>query len=109
MAAKATNKGFRARLKQTKIPAILLNKYVFTLFVFGVWMTFFDENNFIHQYNRLHELNESKSKMAYYVNETKAAEVQLRELLTNQDALEKFAREKYLMKKPDEDVFVIIE
>lgn len=97
------------RIRSVSLPAVLLNKYVFTLFVFAVWMTFFDENNFVHQYKRLRELNEAKRKMAYYVNETRTAEKQLHLLLTDQGTLEKFAREKYLMKRPDEDVFVIVD
>ncbi|MFI5172770.1 MAG: septum formation initiator family protein [Chitinophagales bacterium] len=99
---------FRQRLKRWKVPSILLNKYVFTLFVFGVWMTFFDQNNFIRQYHRLKTLNEAKSQIAFYIKETGNTKKQLNELLNSQEALEKFAREKYYMKKPDEDVFVIM-
>ena len=100
---------FRSRIRQITIPSVLLNKYVFTIFVFGVWMTFFDQNNFLHQYHRLRDLKEAKSKTDYYVSETNKTEKQLHDLMYNQDALERFAREKYLMKKPDEDVFVIVE
>lgn len=106
MAKKTT---FREKLKQWTVPSLLLNKYVFTLFVFGVWMTFFDQNNFIRQYHRIDELSSAKSKTNYYVSETKKANAELIELKSNIDALEKFAREKYYMKKPEEDVFVIID
>lgn len=100
---------FRARIKAWRIPSLLLNKYVFTLFVFGVWMTFFDQNNFLRQYNRIHDLNVARSKTTYYVKETAATNKQLSELKSSEKALEKFAREKYYMKKPNEDVFVIID
>jgi len=100
---------FRDRLKQWTVPSLLLNKYVFTVFVFGVWMTFFDQNNFLRQYHRMDELATAKSKTRYYVTETKKADVQLDELKSDMNALEKFAREEYYMKKPNEDVFVIIE
>jgi len=55
------------------------------------------------------ELATAKSKTRYYVTETKKADVQLDELKSDMNALEKFAREEYYMKKPNEDVFVIIE
>lgn len=106
MAKKST---FRQRLKQWTVPSLLLNKYVFTLFVFAVWMTFFDQNNFIRQYNRIHELNSAKGKMSYYIEETQLANEQLVKLKSDMQALEKFAREEYYMKKPNEDVFVILE
>lgn len=100
---------FRQRLQQWKVPAVLVNKYVFTLFVFGVWMTFFDQNNFMRQYRRISELNAVKSKTAFYQKETEKAKKQLEALQNDQKALERFAREKYYMKKPNEDVFVIID
>ena len=100
---------FRQRMKRWKVPSILLNKYVFTLFVFGVWMTFFDQNNFIRQYHRFHDLSAARGQTSYYIKETEKTKKQLTELLSNQYALEKFAREKYYMKKPNEDVFVIVE
>ncbi len=106
MAKKTT---FRERLKQWTVPTLLLNKYVFTLFVFGVWMTFFDRNNFIRQYNRMHELNTAKGKMSYYIKETELANEQLSKLKSDMHAIEKFAREEYYMKKPEEDVFVILD
>jgi cell division protein DivIC len=106
MAKKQT---FRDRLKQWTVPSLLLNKYVFTVFVFGVWMTFFDQNNFIRQYGRIDELAKARSKTKYYVTETAKANEQLSELKSDMNALEKFAREEYYMKKPNEDVFVIID
>lgn len=72
-------------------------------------MTFFDENNFIRQYHRISELNSVQRKTSYYVKETEKAKKQLYSLKTNQNALERFAREEYYMKKPNEDVYIILE
>ncbi|MBK7108785.1 MAG: septum formation initiator family protein [Bacteroidetes bacterium] len=85
------------------------NKFVFTGFVFIIWMSFFDQNNLLVQIDRLQALNEAKGKADYYLEETEVAKQQLKELLTNEQTLEKFAREKYYMKKPNEDVFVIVK
>lgn len=102
-------KDFRTRIKSWKVPSLLLNKYVFTIFVFVVWMTFFDQNNFIRQYKRMHNLNVARNQISFYVKETSSTNKQLTELKSSQKALEKFAREKYYMKKPNEDVFVIVD
>lgn len=101
-------KTIRERIQQWNVPKFFLNKFVFTFFIFAVWIVFFDQNNMFVQYHRLHDLRESKSKKAYYDAETEKLQAQLAQLLTDKKSVEKFAREKYYMKKPDEDVFVIV-
>lgn len=58
---------------------------------------------------RMHDLHVATSQTRYYVEETKKTQADLNQLKYDQKALEKYAREKYYMKKPDEDVFVIID
>jgi cell division protein DivIC len=100
---------FRNKLRKWRVPSFLLNKYVFTTFIFLIWMIFFDQNNAFVQMERYRELQDARQKMEYYQEETvKTAEL-LDELMTNDVTLEKFAREKYYMKKPNEDVFVIVK
>ncbi len=99
----------RKRIRAWKVPAMFRNKFVFTGFVFIIWMSFFDQNNVLVQLDRLQALNEAKGKADYYLEETEVAKQELKELLTNEQTLEKFAREKYYMKKPNEDVFVIVK
>lgn len=98
----------RKRIKNWRIPRVLLNRYVFSLFVFLVWMTFFDQNNLFVQQERLSTLRDARQKIEFYEKETEKTEVQLEELMSSDQTLEKFAREKYYMKKPNEDVFVIV-
>lgn len=100
---------FRTRMRNSSLPGLLLNKYVGTLFIFAVWMTFFDKNNFIRQYNRITELADVQRKTHYYEEETAKAKKQLHLLQTDQKALERFAREEYYMKKPNEDIYVIVD
>jgi cell division protein FtsB len=97
------------RLRRWKIPTLLKNKYVCALLIFFVWMLCFDQNNFFVQLERYRALRQTETKKKYYKEEIAKTQQQLDELFTNQHTLEKFAREKYYMKKPDEDVFVIIE
>lgn len=84
-------------------------RYIITLAFFGVWMLFFDRNNLIEQYRVKSQLNELEEEKAYYLSEIEKARKDYNELFTNDASLEKFAREKYLMKKDNEDIFVIME
>jgi cell division protein FtsB len=71
-------------------------------------MTFFDQNNLLVQRDRFQTLQDARHKIHFYQDETEVTKIQLDELMTDQQTLEKFARETYYMKKPDEDVFVIV-
>ena len=91
-----------------KILPILKNKYFIITAVFVAWILFFDKNNIISQSDlakKLHKLKEDKS---YYQKEIREDSVQLHELLTNPENLEKFARERYLMKRDSEEIFLIV-
>ena len=92
-----------------KILPWLKNKYIFTSLAFLIWMLFFDRNDIISQFelrNKFHQLQEDR---AYYIEEIKKDRQEMRDLLTNPKNLEKFAREKYLMKKDNEDIFLIVK
>jgi cell division protein FtsB len=84
------------------------NKYFYTGLVFLVWMIFFDQENFIEQYHLTKTLNDLDSKKEFYQEEIAQNEEKINLLETDAEYLEKFAREKYFMKKENEDVFVII-
>ncbi len=91
-----------------KLKSIFTNKYLITGIAFGVWMTFFDRNDIPLQLKRIHELDklqESEKIMNKQITDTKE---ELGLLKTNPQTLEKYAREKYMMKKENEDLFIII-
>ena len=90
-----------------KVFSILSNKYLIALVIFGVIMLFTDHNNVFEQMDRKRELNELQTKKAYYENEIEKTKKELADLSNNSAALEKYAREKYLMKRDSEDVFVV--
>ncbi|WP_026897951.1 FtsB family cell division protein [Daejeonella oryzae] len=87
----------------------LRNKYLIVSIAFVVWMLFFDRNDLMSQYDYRTQLNKLQAEKEFYLIETEKAITDLDELSTNKEKLEKFAREKYLMKKENEDVFVIIK
>lgn len=88
---------------------IFKNKYLIATILFVVWMLFFDHNNiFLHlQYRK--ELNELKADKKYYQEQIDLTRKEVDLIKSNPQAMEKVAREQYLMKKDDEDVFVVKE
>ena len=84
------------------------NKYFYTGLAFVVWMIFFDQENFVEQYQLTRTLNDLESKKEFYQEEIASNEQKINLLETDAEYIEKFAREKYYMKKENEDVFVII-
>ena len=77
-----------------------------TILVFLVWMTFFDENNFISQVQDRMKLGELVEEQEHYVRGIEQSDADLKLLQNDKELLEKFARERYLMKKENEDIFV---
>ncbi|MEN9599885.1 MAG: hypothetical protein RL596_2204 [Bacteroidota bacterium] len=90
-----------------KFVSILLNKYVLVLIFFVVWMLFFDQRDFFQQKERRAELHKLEQKKAYYQQEIQKTKKELGDLQNSPAAVEKFARERYLMKKDGEDIFVV--
>jgi len=85
------------------------NKYFLVSTAFLVWMIFFDKNDLFSQYQYRQQVNKLKQERDFYQKETAKVARDLDELTSNPQKLEKFAREKYLMKKANEDVFVIVQ
>ncbi|MFO0355690.1 MAG: FtsB family cell division protein [Sphingobacteriaceae bacterium] len=87
---------------------LIKNKYFLTIVALIVWLLFFDKNDFFTQRETVSKLNKLKKDQTYYITEIEKNKRELQELKTNKESLEKFAREKYLMKKDNEDVFVFV-
>lgn len=91
-----------------KIPPAFRNKYILTILIFVIWLILFDSNNLITRYKELKELHKLKKDREYYSKRIEEDRKKLHELKTDDDNLEKFAREQYRMKKPDEDLYIIM-
>jgi cell division protein DivIC len=85
------------------------NKYLVSLVVFIVWLMFFDQDNMIERYKALQKLNDLQEDKIYYQKKVSSDSLRLEELKSDTRNLEKFAREQYLMKKNNEDIFIIKE
>jgi cell division protein DivIC len=93
----------------SKLPNFLRNFYVVTFLIFLVWMLFLDSNDLVSQYKLSSKLDNLETEKAYYLEKIGEVKKDREELLSNKELLEKFAREKYLMRRKTEDLFVIIE
>jgi RNase adaptor protein for sRNA GlmZ degradation len=91
-----------------KIPAVFRNKYLLTIIIFLVWLLLLDSNNLIARYKEMRELHKLKIYREYYIKRIEVDRQKLYELKTDNHNLEKFAREQYRMKKPDEDLYIIL-
>ena len=91
-----------------KILKLLKNKYFLTTISIVVWVLCFDKNDVLTQADLIKKLNKLEGERDYYVTEIQNNKNDINELKTNPESLEKFAREKYLMKKDNEDVFVLV-
>jgi cell division protein FtsB len=92
-----------------KLPPILKNKFVLVTLALLIWVAFFDSNNWIKQARLQSEIDDLEEQKEYYLKEIEKDSIALFDLTNNQETQEKFAREKYLMKKENEDVIVIID
>lgn len=92
---------------KAKPASYLHNKYLIVLVAVGVWLLFFDKNNLLQQYRMHRQLRDLSREMHYYRDQIKSDSLAIQELLEDPQALERFAREQYLMKKEGEDIFII--
>ena len=87
----------------------ILNKYFITGIAFLVWMVFFDQESFMDQIRLSRTLKNLESQKTYYQEEIEKNKGAINVLENDTAHLEKYAREKYYMKKDNEEVYVIIE
>ena len=85
------------------------NKYLVTLVIFAVILGFLDENNLMRRFQYAREESRLRSEIEKYRNEYEESTERLNELAVDSGAIERIAREKYLMKKPNEDIYVFEE
>ncbi len=90
-----------------KIPSFLKNKYFLVFIAALVWFVFFDQNNLIQQYRLSKEIKKLEVEKDYYIEEIRRDSLQMEKFKNDPAELERYAREKYLMKKENEDIYII--
>lgn len=92
-----------------KLPKIFQNFYVVSLVIFLAWMLLLDSNNLVARFRLGAKLSSLEDEKEYYEQKIKEVKKDRSELFGDNESIEKFAREKYLMKKQSEDIYVIVE
>lgn len=85
------------------------NFFFITATLFLIWMLFFDSNDLFLQYQRSKKLHQLQAKKEFYLTKIEDVKADRRELLSDEELLEKYAREKYLMRKPTEDLYIVVK
>ena len=88
------------------IPVQLRNRYFLLLVLFAGWMVFFDRHDILTQWNLQRTVDKLEEEKAFYTDQIENAEEERLELEIDK---EKIVREKYYMKRPGEDVFIIVD
>lgn len=92
-----------------RILRFVRNFYVATGLGLLVWMCLFDANDLPSQFRNWWKLRELESEQKFYLENIRTVKTQQREVLGSDRLREQYARERYLMKKPTEDVFVVVD
>jgi cell division protein FtsB len=88
---------------------VISNKYVLSVLVLAAWLLFFDRNDVFSQYDRHQDVKKLEAEANYFTNEIAQNKKVENELKSDPKLLEKFAREHYLMKKDNEDIYLLVE
>lgn len=83
--------------------------YILTGLAMFIWIAFFDNANLITQFRQWRKLKSYESQKEYYTEQIEQVKKERKEVMGNAKAMEQFAREKYLMKKSNETVFVLVD
>ena len=92
-----------------KLPKSFRNFYFLTAFIFLLWMLALDSNNLITRFQMSSKLRALENEKEYYQEKIEEVRGDHDELFGDRESVEKFAREKYLMKKKTEDIFIVEE
>ena len=87
-----------------RVSNVFFNKYLLALSIFVVWVTFFDKNAMVTQWSLSQTVDQLESEKEFITENIEKTELIRKDLTRNQ---EKYAREKFYMKKPGEQVFII--
>jgi cell division protein DivIC len=92
-----------------KLPKIFKNFYFLTTVFLVGWLLFVDSNDILSQFKLYQKQASLHNEKDYYLEQIELVKKEREAILNNPELLEKFARERYFMKKPTEEIFVIEE
>lgn len=92
-----------------RVNPIFRNFYVVGIVFFLVWMSFLDQNDFLSRFRLTAKLRSLEAEKEYYQEKIEEVQKDHDDLFGDRESVEKFAREKYLMKKDTEEIFLVVE
>lgn len=92
-----------------RLLSVIKNKYIIATVIFAVWMLFFDRHDVTTQYGYYSELKDLEAQRDFYTEEMEQLYQTVSDIHSNPEEVQRIARERYQMKKDNEDVFVVIE
>jgi len=92
-----------------RIPSFFTNKYVIASVAALVWIVFFDTNNLIFQYRLHREYLRLQRENKHLTQEITRDSLSTVKLKNDPEYLERFARERYMMKKENEVIYIVPE
>lgn len=92
-----------------RLLSVIKNKYIIVGSAFVVWMLFFDRHDITTQYGYYSELKNLQAEQQFYLDEMETLNKLVHDIYSDPEEIQRIAREKYQMKKDNEDVFVIVE
>lgn len=98
-----------SEFKQSRLFKIIKNKYLIAVEVFVLVVLFTPRNNFLYYLKVNKQLKELESRKQFLEEEIHSDSIRFSELEKSMEAAEKFGREKYMMKRENEDIYVIKE
>ena len=107
--AKKVLQNLKKSVSESKIFKVARNKYFIVTVFFLVWVLLIDTSNIFVWFGDMGTVAQQERQKEYFKEVIKVTDEKLKELESNKDSLEKFAREQYLFHEPDEEVFVIVE
>lgn len=96
-------------MMKIRLPRFVRNFYFLSGAFFLIWMLFIDSNDILSQLKLKQKVNDLEARKEYYQENIQLINQQYEERLTDRELMEKFAREKYFMKKDTEDLFIVVE
>ena len=98
-----------SEFKQSRLFKIIKNKYLIAVVAFLLMVLFSPRNNFLYYLKLNKQLKELESRKQFLEEEIRSDSIRYSELEKSMEAAEKFGREKYMMKRENEDIYVIKE
>ena len=107
--AKKFIKSVKRGISESIIFNVVRNKYFIVTVFFLAWVLFLDTNNIFVWMRDMGVVSDQQKQKEYYKEAIRQTDEKLKELTSNKDSLEKFAREQYLFHEKDEEIFLVVE